>query len=251
MDIPGVGMESYAIDILHTWHLGGIPRYVAYTLWFVLRSNAYSVNLPIWLSAEEKLHLVLLRLRSDLWLHYKRMQQNDPTWSKHASQVWNLTLKMLGAESNPMLRAKASESRHLLEFAVSLLQKFEAVLPAAACKFLLASGLAAVDVNTIIKDAPRLMSGDDQQRLLNAYLKHCAMYVRAGGHLVPKHHLFIHCIQRIDVLGNPKYYTCYHDESLNGVVIKLARSCHRMTFMQTVHDKFRWSGKLGLTAHMF
>jgi hypothetical protein len=101
MDIPGVGMHSYAIDILHTWHLGGIPRYCGRVLWLILRSDAYGADLPMWLAAEDQLHLKLLRLRSALWVHYTRMQAADPEWSKRASQVWILTLKMLGKELNP------------------------------------------------------------------------------------------------------------------------------------------------------
>ena len=251
MDIPGVGMQTYAIDVLHTWHLGALPRYNARVLWFLLRSPCYGLDLPPWLAAEDLLHLKLLRLRSALWMHYKRMQAADPTWRKKASQVWSLTIKMLGKEANPLLKAKASENRHLLDFCVSCLEVHQAVLEPVVCKYLLASGRAAVRVNEIIKEAPQVMAVVDQQRLLDVYLQHCAMFVRAGGWLVAKHHLFIHCIQRIWYLGNPRFYTCYHDESLNGVVVKIARSCHRLTFMTTVHDKFRWAGQMGLSTHMF
>jgi hypothetical protein len=251
MDIPGVGMESYAIDILHTWHLGGIPRFCGRVLWFVLRSDVYGHGLPPYLSAEDSMHLKLLRLRSDLWLHYQQMRAADPEWSKRASQIWNLTLKMLGKETNPCVKAKASESRHLLDFCHSILEKHHNALEPVQAQFFLASARAAVQVNAIIKESPRIMTRADQQRLLDAYLRHCAMLVRAGGTLVPKHHLFIHCIQRISRLGNPRFYTCYKDESLNGVVVKMARSCHRMTFMRSVHNKFRWAGKLGMSTHMF
>jgi hypothetical protein len=251
MDIPGVGMESYAIDILHTWHLGGIPRFCGKCLWDVLRSDVYAHGIPLWLSAEDTMHLKLLRLRSDLWLHYQQMRAADPEWSKRASQIWNLTLKMLGKETNPCVKAKASESRHLLDFCHSLMEKHQHLMEPVRAKFMLASARAAVQVNAIIRDSPRNMSRADQQRLLDAYLRHCSMFVRGGGSLVPKHHLFIHCIQRISLLGNPRFYTCYKDESLNGVVVKIARSCHKMTFMHSVHNKFRWAGKLGLSTHMF
>jgi hypothetical protein len=251
MDIPGVGMETYAVDILHTWHLGGIPRYVGRALWALLRSDALAIGLPTNISTDDLMHLKVLRMRSDLWIHYKAMKSADPTWKKKASQVWSLTLKMLGKEWNPCLNAKASESRHLLDFAVAMVAKHQASLDAKIGRFLLLSGEAAQQVNAIIRTSPRVMPVDDQLLLLNAYLKHCAMFVRAGGWLVPKHHMMIHCIQRISILGNPRFYSCYHDESFNGVVVKLARSCHRMTFMHSVHNKFRWSGQLGLSTHMF
>ena len=247
MDLPGVGTESYAIDILHTWHLGGIPRYVGHVLWAILRRQAYSEGVPRWFFAEEEMHIKMLRMRSTLWVHYKAMIASDPTWHKRASQVWNLTIK----ESNPCLKAKASESRHLLDFAVSLLEEHVDKLDAVQGPFLLASGRAAQQVNAVIRECPRVMAVADQQRLLNAYLRHCSLYCRAGGVLAPKHHLMIHYIQRISYLGNPRFYSCYQDESLNGVVVKIARSCHRLTFMHSVHNKYRWAGQLGLSTHMF
>jgi hypothetical protein len=82
MDIPGVGMQTYAIDVLHTWHLGGIPRYVAKVFWLVLRSNALADGFPMWYTSDDRMHLKLLRLRSALWVHYKQMQVADPTWKK-------------------------------------------------------------------------------------------------------------------------------------------------------------------------
>ena len=82
MDIPGVGMESYAIDILHTSHLGGLPRYNGNALWAVLRSDAYAHGLLEHLHAEDVMHLKILRLRSDLWVPYKEMHRTDPSWRK-------------------------------------------------------------------------------------------------------------------------------------------------------------------------
>lgn len=203
------------------------------------------------LYADDYMHLRLLRLRSDLWIHYREMQREDPSWKKKSSQVWNLTAKMLGKEANPVLKAKASESRHLLDFCVKLVEKHQPFLDHDQGRFLLASGRAALEVNQIIRESPQIMSAEDQGRLLRVYIRHCDMYMRAGGTFVPKHHLMLHCIQRISYLGNPRFYHCYHDESLNGVVVKIAKSCHRMTFMHTVHQKFRWAGKLGLSHHMF
>ena len=251
MQIPGVGMSTWCVDILHSWHLGGLARFIGSSLWFVLRSDVYGVgaNMP-WLMADDILYLNLLRLRSELWLHYQQ-KSRDPEWRKSASRVWNLTTKMLGKESNPNMKSKANETVHLLEFTVALLESHAAALEPVTQRFLLASGRAAVQVNDIIRTSDRVMSVATQQRLLDVYVRHCSMYVRAGGVLVPKHHIMLHCIQRCGELGNPRFYSCYRDESLNGVLVKISRSAHRMTFMQTVHKKFRVLGRLGLSTHMY
>jgi hypothetical protein len=46
-------------------------------------------------------------------------------------------------------------------------------------------------------------------------------------------------MHKSDILGAPKLYATFRDESLNGVVAKVARSCHRNNFSRMVHVKFR------------
>ena len=158
---------------------------------------------------------------------------------------------MLVTGNNPTLKTKANENKHLVAFAIVMLERHAAALEPVTHKFLLASARAAHQVNEIIRTSPRVFTPDQQQSLMNAYIKHCAMFIRAGGVMMPKHHLMLHCIQRSGQLGNPKFNSCYRDESLNGVIVKIARSAHRLTFMETVHKKFNVLGKLGGCMHMY
>ena len=242
-------MFFWHIDILHSWHLGPLQRLIATVIWFILSSNVYGIYAGLY-HADDVLHLKLLRLRSELWLYY-RVKSREPGWSKRASQIWNLTVKMLGSKGNPNLRAKANESLHLVEFCVQLLETHAASLAQPKQKFLLESARAAVQVSDIFRTSPRIMSRDTQELLMGAYLRHCVFFQRSGGNIVIKHHLMLHLIQRCIILGNPKYYSCYRDESMNGALVKVARSCHRMTFMVSVHMKWNFMSKLGLTTHMF
>ena len=45
-----------------------------------------------------------------------------------------------------------------------------------------------------------------------------------GGHLTPKHHLFVHLTQRIPWQGNPRFYSTFLDETLNAVVSYVANA---------------------------
>jgi hypothetical protein len=252
MRLPGVGMRTWRVDILHAWHLGSLPRLLGKGLWFVLRGDVYGIDARMpWLYADDTLQLNLLQLRSELFGFYKQQARNDPNWNKTASRVWNITIKMLGKEANPVLKTKANETAHLVPFLVHLLERHAPSLEPVTLKFLLASARSAAEVNDIIRSSPRVLTPDVQQNLMNAYVRHCAMYVRAGGNLVPKHHLMLHCLQLSGQLGNPKYYSCYRDESLNGVLVKIARSAHRLTFMETVHKKFRILEKIGGCMQMY
>ena len=42
----------------------------------------------------------------------------------------------------------------------------------------------------------------------------------------------LHLIQRMGALGNAKHYMTYKDESWNGVLAKIAATCHRATKWQ-------------------
>ena len=73
--------------------------------------------------------------------------------------------------------------------------------------------------------------------MLDLSLRHVHLCFQAGMKLIPKHHLLIHCMCRVGLLGNPRKYTTYRPEHVNGVVAGVARSAHLWTFCRTVHRK--------------
>ena len=153
---------------------------------------------------------------------------------------------MLGKAGKPELKAKAAETHGLLECAVNLLRKYQPQLRACSgniaveCELLLAAGSAAMRVNEIIGSSPRVMSREALDSTLVSYLHFCTLFDRAGGHITPKFHMLVHCFQRSVLLGNPRFSMTYRDESLNGVVARIAASCHRNTWAETVHCKFNY-----------
>ena len=57
--------------------------------------------------------------------------------------------------------------------------------------------------------------------------------------LNPKLHLFLHlCEWQAVSHGNPRYYWCYPDEDLAGIMADVAGSCHPMTM--PVNTIFKW-----------
>ena len=251
MDIEGVEPSSYAIDILHTWSLGPVQRFTAHVFWVLLQSDAWGVRrLSPWLVADDFQHLNLLRLRADMFVYYKRRRTEDPEWCKRGSEVWNLTLKMLGSPARPELNAKAAESNGLLDFAVDLLAKNIEALGDDA-RGLLEACRSALQVHNIMRTTPKEMTRADAEMLMHAYVRHASLFERAGGRLAPKHHLMAHCVQQTLVHGNPRFHHTYRDESLNGVIAKIARTSARATFASTTHYKFGLLQNLGLNSDMF
>ena len=150
---------------------------------------------------------------------------------------------MLGPQSKPHLSMKAGETQSMLPFVVGLLEEnlpkyVDAGSPDAEleCKLLLQAGRAALAMNSIFA-LPRKLNNNDCQMLMDNYMLFCTCYERCNGTMVPKHHLMVHLIQQSLVKGNPSFYATWNDESLNGLLRKIAVSCHRLTWTESVHVK--------------
>ena len=122
--IPGLSTQTHGGDVLHTWALGPVSADVALAIWWLVKSPAFRVSIP-GLDEADEIRLSLHRIRDKLWEHY-RFKRSDPHWRTKGTEIWNLTEKMIGKQSHPMLNAKAAEARGLLDFCCSILSE---VLP--------------------------------------------------------------------------------------------------------------------------
>ena len=163
---------------------------------------------------------------------------------------------MLGKPKNPVLSAKGAETKGLLLFCVKTLENYMPVFLSIggqaliAAQFLLASGKAAQDFESIMHAHDRNLDRPAQERLHAAFLRHVVLFVRAGGKLRPKHHAVFHMVRKTYYLGNPLCYSTYRDESLNGVIARIARSTHRWSLMRSVHHKFAGLQQTNRTTEM-
>lgn len=150
---------------------------------------------------------------------------------------------MLGTTDRPQLHAKAAESHGLLKFMACLLNshlgRFRSLGEESyrQAKFLKEAADAAVRFDEVFQTGHRRLDRSELQRAFNSYIRFLSFYKKAGGPLVPKCHFMIHLVQRARFKGNPKMYSTYRDESFNGLIAKIARSCHRRTWANAVHWK--------------
>ena len=245
LQITGVGPESYFIDILHSWHLGPLGMLLATIVWFLLDSPFLSSPFLRGFMTPGELHkLGLLHIRGALMEYYRCRYKTDAQWRKNGSWLWGLTMGMIGSNKNPIMSAKGAEMRGVLPFFISQLEQFEnrfGELGYERCvegQYLLASARAAGDFEDLLNEAPQLVPTNMRLKIWHAFMRHAVCFAKAGGDLKPKHHLMIHLLQRMHVHGNPLYYHTYRDESLNGIVAKIAKSCHRWCFAEMTHRKY-------------
>ena len=166
--------------------------------------------------------------------------------------MWNLTLKMLGTLSKPALNAKAKETQGLLHFAVELLEANRAAVRLAKpdetdrIEMLIVAGRHAMHFEQMLADLPRAITDEQRARLFAAYSSHVRCFKLAGAELKPKAHAMLHCIQRSKVLGSPRFYHTYRDESMNRIIANIAVASHRALFAVSVFMKFAVMQQLGL-----
>ena len=218
--------------------------FIAFVIYFLISTPLYKVDVE-GIDPEDCQRLALFRIRAKMWAHYKRRRGSDPQWKKKKSELWNLTEKMLGKSHKPMLNVKAAEAKGLLAFVLELLEEAVPKLVEHGPfrmrgEFLLQAARAAVEVNTLLSSqgANVEVTPQEQQTLMDHYIRHVTMFRRGGGCLLPKHHLMVHLIQQCRSLGAPWLRATYFDESLNGVIARIARSSHRNTFSETIHYKY-------------
>jgi len=217
--------------------LGVLGKYIAFCFYFVLLRNVFELHVS---TQDELLSFGMLRLRDKLWAHYRREHVVDP--SQNISRVHNLTVGMLGDKAhreNPTMHLlRGGEIRSLLTFTVSLLKEFQHRLPPREALFLVQAGEHLLAYYSLCRQYGRVMPEGVVRRLFFHALRHIKLFSSVGGQLIPKHHFWIHLILQSKWLGNPRMRSTMQNESINGLVARVAATCHRATFVVTVFQKW-------------
>ena len=148
------------------------------------------------------------------------------------------------------VKAKAAETHGLLGFVVDRLEMHKAVLAATehanTFALLLQAGQAALDFDAVMASHPRAIDETVCGMLFQKYNEFICLCEETGMHLMPKSHMMYHMIQRAVFTGNPRMYSTYIDESLNGHIARICRSVHRRTWAFSVYEKLAMMDALGL-----
>ena len=92
LQIPGVSLNTWAIDLLHSWHYGPMSTYLTFTLRALLNTEIYKPGNSAVLDKEENDKLCLMALKAELWMFYKHRRATDKEWSKKGSEVGRKTI---------------------------------------------------------------------------------------------------------------------------------------------------------------
>jgi hypothetical protein len=221
--VDGFTIEDFPDCTLHTLDMGVAGRFVGTAMHHALRSNIYR------LTGLGKMQRGVLKMRGDISAYYRREHKANPKkkLTKMKAKFTMQSLVSKKTKNKPFLKAKGGETRCLVKFATELMQK-DNVGPKG--RLLAEAGRHLMENYRIMEDNPRRMGMFARRALLASAVNHVALYKQAGGHLVPKHHSWIHMALEAGVNGNPKVTSTYEDESENGVTSRIAVAVHPMTF---------------------
>ena len=104
-------------------------------------------------------------------------------------------------------------------------------------ELLTVAGDSLVAYYEILRNEGRAMTTRGKMRLMHHGVNHILAYQNAGGHMVPKHHAFVHLTRGILFSGNPRFTSTYEDEHENGVVGQIALRVHGTTFTSSVFER--------------
>lgn len=172
------------------------------------------------------------------------------------SQVWDITMNMLGTEDSPSFKGKAAEVHGLVKFVKQMFEKYSSRFAAVSAdiKFqseaLLEASKAALKFDEILLSRQCAMTDTDIDMLMQHYLHFATLYERAGGNLTQKFHLMCHGIQNSSYFGNLNLHTTYKSESFNGVLARIAAQCHKRNWYSDLFWRVSLLNKTFITKQM-
>ena len=226
---PEVGatpQSSIRVDTLHTIYLGVMAKFVERVIWATIDSNLFNFDG----NQAARIASSTSRLHSDMRSWYS---SNDIDHSDRISTLNGL----IGNNAHRDLKTKAHETGVLLDWAFDFCQRHEAGLPNGS--FLKVAGQTLVEYMGLLRSSPKAVPIGVCQTLLDLCLRHVTVAKTAGVNLVPKHHMWIHLTLGIRLTGNPRWFSCFTDESLNAVIATIAQTCHRAHWETKVFQKVR------------
>ena len=230
-NIAGFTIEAMCLDVMHILDLGVTQYLIGWVFSTLIEANfAQSQEVYVFASRRENIR----HLRRRLAVYYKSLGRSRGTMSA----IGNLTLLMIGPNTNPRLKAKAAESRNLVPLLTQLCSENSDLLGEGGMHLKLCCTLLD-RFYQIMREQPRRMPEASLAELQSCMSRYLVNWVALGGHCVYKHHAAWHLAERAGRLGNPRFYWTYTDEQENRVMGKVAKSLHGgptfyMAFLQKV-----------------
>ena len=170
-------------------------------------------------------------IRAELKAWYKEHHREFP--EEQLTRISDITVKMIGTANKPRLKTKGLETWGFLLFIIKLLHKHSPHMDGNIFRPLVEAGEMLVQHTRIMQNHGWNIPPAQRQAMLNSLQRHVTL-MRPFMHMVPKHHIWCHFIQRCGVQGNPWKMANFLNESLNKNLKACCKNASQLTFESTV-----------------
>ena len=229
----GFRLEGIMVDVLHTVDQGIASHIIANILWIC------AVVRQVFGGGKQEEQVKNLYSHMQEW--YKSIREDTKLAGK-------LTVERLRTNAQwPKLKAKAAATRHLAAYALHVVQEYGGASKSdrqmlALCRLLNRFYEIIAAESQFLSPAAREELPSLGQKLVGIYMALATEAHRKGEKFwkaMPKLHIFQHlCEWQALERGNPRYFWCYADEDLAGLMAEVAQSCHPRTMASSA--LFKW-----------
>ena len=203
--------------------------------WGIIRGNPWEKNRTGGTRQRQLLERGVRAMRARLHSWYDR----NPARTRVGNLTVGMVLGTKGTIYRPCLRAKGAESRTLAFFARDELQCWVHTIDTTEARLLLGACNNLCSFYNVLERGGRVLTVTEGRELVGHVLNYNTLFSRSGRTLAPKNHLWLHLAQQAARNGNPKFFSTYPDESLNGIIAKICRTAHPNTLAIMVFKKWR------------
>ena len=212
-------------DTLHTMALGIEADWNGTSMMRLLQKNFSNSTRT---TKHEKFEDGLACFRTRLKTYYKNGHDANPDYKW--SRIDRLTLKMLGKENNPTLKAKGGETNDITLFVLGNVRSCATLDP--LLPHLVQAGQELQNIKGILRQFKRKIPVPERHVLMTSCVRFLTFAKIGLMKLKPKAHRFMHMIRNIGKNGNPRTYGTWWDEHDNGIIAGQAKTVHARHFSE-------------------
>lgn len=232
--VVGLRLDCFMVDTLHAVDLGVCAHVLGNVFWVL------AITRRVFGGRTQADAVTFLESHIKSWIKRTKCSVN---------LRGKLTVDRIKTSAGwPKFRCKGATARHLVRYALDLCTEFcdptnaEDATMTALCSLLARFYEILHNESFWLSDAAKAEIPRLGQTFAMLYTQLSRQFVterRRGWKLTPKHHLWEHLTQhQAPVFGNPRFYWCYADEDLVGLMVNLASSVHPITLPESI--LFKW-----------
>jgi len=101
-DVPGVTVDSWVIDLLHSWALGPLAVFIAWVIMFIVKTGVFHPTSDC-IDSKMKDELAMQCVKALLKVHYKKKHAENPQWQRSCTEEPTIDISFICCDGSLVL----------------------------------------------------------------------------------------------------------------------------------------------------